>query len=269
MKRKSARYFGMTNTQIGILAGMAFLALLSICGAFLLILSIAPVGEPAIPAPITTPIPATPSQTPAKQVTAEFTATVTPIAPVIATLVPPGGWVEFKTQGASIWLPDNFVGGDTLDHRSETIQQVNKLGKYFKNAVKGITNASKETVLWMLDKNIDQSTIITSVIVQHFVSMEDKNIDQFVQDDLNSNANGTPVAMLITVNETKKMTLLGREVRRLTYQEQMAGREVIGIVYYIKDGLNFWSVDYALDPNKYLDMLSIVDQSIHTFNLTK
>jgi len=267
VKGKSTRYLGMTGTQIGILAGLAVVAMFSIGGLLWIILSIS--SEPALPAPIGTPIPATPSLTPTKQLTVELTLTITPTAPVIATIAPPGGWVEFQVQGADIWLPDNFVGGDTLDHRSETIQKVSKLGKYFANAVKGITKAPKETVLWMVDKNVDPSTIITSVVVEHFLSTEDKTTDQFIQDDLNSSANGTPVAMLITVNETKKMTLLGREARRLTYKQQIAVRQVIGITYYIKDGADFWSIDYILDPNKYLDMLPSVEQSIHTFNLTK
>jgi hypothetical protein len=270
MKRKSARYLGMTGTQLAILAGLSVVAVLSVGGGALLILmmSLSP-NVAAVPVPLSTQMPATVSPTPASQATAEPTLTLMPTAPVVATIVPPGGWIEFKTQEAGLWLPENFVGGDMLNHRSETIQKVNKLGKYFKNVVDQLNEASATTLLAMVDKNIDQSIVITIVGVSHFVSTEDKSIDQFIQDDLNSDVNGTPVAMFVTVNETKKVTLLGREARRLTYQAHGVGLEAIRIVYYIKDGTDFWGVSYSLDPNEFVDMLPMVEQSIHTFNLTK
>jgi hypothetical protein len=269
MKRKSPRYLGMTGMQVGILATLSAVALLSICGVSWVILSTsASLSPPAAEAPTDLPIPATAS--PTDQASAEPTSTPTPTPLPIATSAPPGGWVEFQAQGVDLWLPGNFVGGDMLDQRSETIKQVDKLGKYFKNVVVEMRNAPKETLLWMLDKNIDQSIIITLVVVQHYTSTQDKNIDQFVQDDLNSNDNGTPVAMFITVNETKKMTLLGYEVRRLTFQQSIAGgHEAIGIIYYIKAGADFWTIKYSLDPSEYVDLLPTVEQSIHTFYLTK
>ncbi len=144
MKRKSARYMGMTGMQIGILAGLSVVAMLSICGAFWLIASMSlSAGVAAVPAPGATQISATASPTNALKV--EPTPTVTPTAAstaaVIATSVPPGGWIEFKTEGAAIWLPNSFVGGDILDHRGETLQAVTNLGPGFKNVANSIKNA--------------------------------------------------------------------------------------------------------------------------------
>ncbi len=64
--------------------------------------------------------------------------------------------------------------------------------------------------------------------------------------------------------------MLGREARRVTYQQQItAGYEVTGVSYYIKDGNDFWVLNYALDPNEYLTMLPVVEKSVDTFNLIK
>lgn len=262
-KPKSARYFGMTRSQIGILAGAATLALLVVCGLSWFIL----LPPPSAPALVPTAIEITP--TPSVEV---VTLTVTPsptTPPVIATSVPPGGWVEFQTRGATIWLPDNFIGGDLLDKKSETIQKINSLGSMYRNAVDGIQISTEETVLWMIDKTVKQTDVIPTVRVAHFVTTEDTTIDQYVQSYLNSEMNGTPVAMLLTINETKKMTVLGRETRRLTSSSSYAGHSATGITYYIKDGADVWVIDYLLLPDEYLDMLPIVEQSIQTFNLVQ
>jgi hypothetical protein len=270
MKRKSARYLGMTGVQVGILAGLSLMALLSIGGVLWLVLAMLLSPDTvAAPAPVATQIPVTVSPAPVEQATVQLTDT--PTALPVATVAPPGGWIEFKTQGAGFWLPNNFVGGDMLDERVETIQKVNKLGKYFRNVFAEMKDAQEETVLWMIDKNMDQSVIITSLRVQHFVSTEDKDksIGQFLDDHLNNDASGTPVAMLITINETKKITLLGQEGRRLIYQTREGEVDAIGVAYFIKDGADFWSALYVLDPNEFIDMMPMVEQSIHTFNLMK
>ena len=269
MNRKKALAFGMTGTQIGILAGLAFAALLSVGGLLWLVLSGMSSPVPADQQPVSG-LPSSSagalSQTPTSPLAAP-TATITP--PVSATTAPPSGWVEFKTDSAGIWLPASFVGGDMLQQKSATIQKIKNLGKYFQNEAQAMATPSKNIVMWMIDKNKTQSFIITAVLVQHSASTADKTLDQSVKDILNDNSNGTPVASMITVNGIKKMTLLGRETRRLTYQQQMVSNEGIGVVYYIKDGADIWSVGYAMGTYEYAGLSPIIDQSIQTFNLTK
>lgn len=263
-KSKSVRYFGMTRSQIGILAGVAALALLIVCSLSWFIL-LPPPSAP-VSAPTATQLPPTPPSVEAVPLT--VTPSPTP-PPVIATNMPPVGWAEFQTQGATLWLPNNFVGGDILHQEGETIQKINRLGIPFRNVIVQIKNAQPTVQLWMIDKIVNTSLTIMTVKVHHYVETTDKTIDQFVTDDLNGNFNGTPVAMIITVNETKKMTILGRETRRQTYQQNEGGKDATGIAYYIKDGADFWIVDYLMEPNDYIDMLPIVEQSIGTFYLVQ
>jgi len=267
MKRKSRRYMGMTGMQLGILAGLSVVAMCSVGGLFWVILSMSmPSDTPAIPAPIATQVSATVS--PTNTLTAELTPTVTPTAVVIGTAVPPAGWIEFKIEGAAIWLPNSFVGGDMINHRGGTLETVTKLGSEFKNVADSIKNAPPEVVLWMVDKNLGVD-IITSVVVRHVVSTEDTSIDQFIEDYLNSAPNGTPVTSSLIVNGTKKISLLGREARRLMYTQRIGagGHDSPGFVYYIKDGADFWSINYSLPPNDLLTLLPIVEESITTFYL--
>lgn len=265
MKQKSKRYYGMTVSQIGILVGAAVLGLLVVGVIFVSIqMSTAPQAQLTVATEI---IP--PTQTPVPAVSAmDETPTPTPAA-VIATLAPPDGWIAFETQGATLWLPASFVGGDMLVSKQETITKVTRLGKFYKNAINSMKTANKEIALWMVDKTIKQTDIITTVRVQHIISTEDLSLDEYIRNYFNGDVEGTPIAMLLTVNETRKMTILGREARRLTYSTTFVGHSVMGLLYYIKDGPDIWAVSYDLGPKEYVDMLPMVEQSIQTFNLVK
>jgi hypothetical protein len=265
MKPKSARYLGMTTSQLGILGGAAAVALLLICGLSWFVFSMSPASEATRPAPVATEIPSTPRPT-----VDVVVATPSPTPALeVATSIPPGGWVEFQTQGASIWLPNNFVGGDLTNQKQETIAKISNLGRSYKNVVSAMNNAQPEVSLWMIDKARSQSIFIATVRVNHYVRTTDQTLAQFITEDNNGDYNGTPWAMFITVNETKKMTILGREARRQTYQQHGTGLDATGIAYYIKDGADFWVVDYIMDPDEYVNELPIVEQSIGTFNLVK
>lgn len=265
MRKKSPRYFGMSQTQIGILVGAASVAFLLVCGIFLLILlppnqdggSVATIASPTLVLATDAPV-----------IIETLTATPPPTTE-IATSAPPAGWIQFQTKGATIWLPASFVGGDLVNNKQQTINKINRLGSMYRNAVGQIKKTDKEVVLWAVDKTPKITDVITTVIISHHVITEDLSIDDYIQNGLSGDINGTPVAMLITVNTTKKMVLLGRETRQLTYSQYLAGHEITGVAYYIKDGADIWIVDYNLIPWEYMHLLPIVEQSIQTFNITK
>lgn len=261
MFKKSKLYFGMTGSQIGILIGAGVLALLVACGAFVFIL-MSQSGAPA--APIVTNIP--PSPTP-------FPTTDFPTAPVVAdatptdfanlptSVPPPAGWVEFQTQGASVWLPDNFVGGDMAEDRAVSINKVSRLGLHFRTAREAMRAAPSQVVMWMTDKTVRSSPVITVMIVSHELKDPGTTIDQVVQDTVK----GAVPAQSTTIFETNRMSLLGRETRRVVYQQQIkASYQVTGIIYYIQDGNDFWMLDFNMDPNEYVNMQPVIDQCAKT-----
>ncbi len=263
MKRKSPRYMGMTGMQLGILAGLSVVAMCSVGGLFWVILSMSlPPDTPAVPAPNATQISATAS--PTNTVTAELTPTITPTAVIIGTEVPPAGWIEFKTQGAGIWLPDNFVGGDLLTKGSETINKIKSQVSISKASLEMMQNGSSGIVLTAVDKN-STSLALTSVMVYHQKTDGIITLDDFVKAELSE----SEIAMSVVVFGKKKLTLIGHEAIRLELEYRASSRAFSKILYYIKDGADVWAVNYSFDPARILDMLPIVDQSIHTFNLVK
>lgn len=257
---------GMNSTLSWLSVGLLSMCLLSIGGAFLF--SYVQALILADPYPMAKDIPGTPG-TPRAITPTVVALTPSPPAVLIAAGTPPAGWVEFRTDAASIWLPANFVGGDLVHSKQRTISKINALGSFYRNTVAAIQQTNKESVLWMVDKTPKQTDIVTTVNVRHIISTEDVTLDQYIHDFLAGNVEGTPVSMLLAVNATKKVTLLGTDARLLSYTTFYAGHSTSGLLYYIKDGADIWAVNYGLGPKEYYDMLPLVEQSIQTFNLIK
>jgi hypothetical protein len=259
MKKAAKPYFGMTQTQLAILGCLAVLIIL-VMGFFAYLISSSSTVYTAPPAPpqMASETPTIPSATETVEPTQD--PALTPTVPVPAT--PPGGWVIFQTTGVELWLPDNFVGGDMFNKRSETIQRVNRLGKRYVNIVAAMRKQDKSTMLFMVDK-LQEETVKAQVKVSHITLTDDLLLQDYIDRNYVSDNN-----MQITINENKKMTLLGREARRLTYQaRQRAGLENMVIEYVIKEGPEMWFVSYMIPAGQIMDLTPMINQSIATFNI--
>jgi hypothetical protein len=263
MKRSAKLYFGMTQTQIAILGCLAFIIIL-VLGIFGYLITS---GSSIYAAP-----PAAPVQELASETATIPAATETPVPtldPALPTTVPvpatpPAGWVIFQSTGVELWLPNNFVGGDMLNKRSETIQRVNRLGKFYVNAVALMRKADKSTMLFMVDKS-KQTVLIPVAMVNHITLTDDLSLKDYIDREYASDK-----TVQTTINENKKTTLLGREARRLTVQvRQPTGLEGLLIAYVIKEGPEIWIVSYNLPPNEIINLSPMIDQSIATFNILK
>jgi hypothetical protein len=258
MKRSAKLYFGMTQTQIAILGCLAFIFILVLAVFGYLITA----GSSAYTAP---PVQEMASETPTIPAATETLAptldpALSPTVPVPAT--PPAGWVIFQTTGVELWLPDNYAGGDMFNKRSETIQRVNRLGKRYVNIVAGMRKEDKSTLLFMVDK-LQEETVKAQVKVRHITLTDDLLLKDYIDRTYVSDKN-----IQITINENKKMTLLGREARRLTYQaRQRAGLENMVIEYIIKEGPEMWFVSYMIPAGQIMDLTPMINQSIQTFNI--
>jgi hypothetical protein len=261
MKKSAKPYFGMTQTQLAILGCLAVIIILVLAVFGYLITA----GSSIYAAPPAAPVQVLASETatiPAATETIEPTVdpALSPTVPVPAT--PPSGWVIFQTTGVELWLPDNYAGGDMFNKRSETIQRVNRLGKRYVNIVAGMRKEDKSTLLFMVDK-VEQETVKAEVKVKHITLTDDLLLKDYIDRTYVSDK-----VVQITINENKKMTLLGREARRLTYQSRLrAGLEYMIIEYVIKEGPEMWFVTYMLPAGQIVNLTPMIDQSIATFNI--
>jgi hypothetical protein len=261
MRRKSQRMMGMTREQIGILGGLTVVALLVICGLLWMVLSASLPVKGVAKQPVAVASPAA-THTP-KPPTATVEPTSIPTEEPIATLEPLAGWVNYETQGANLWLPGDFIGGDMVKKKKDSAKKVDNLSRIFDKLANDMRAAPPEVVLWMVNKS-STAAPLTTVVVRHKILTEDTDVDRFATDEVNSLNAQVPV-----INETNKMSLLGHEVRRLIYQGYDVSVEFTEVFYAIKDGSDFWTVAYRMAPGKYMDLLPMINTSIHTFFLAE
>ena len=268
MEKSTKSYFGMTQTQLSILGGLGFFAILVVCLFGYLVISSAPIPASSVPLLLPTQLPASPTlplaQTPSPfpEMTGTPEMTVSP-TPAISD-VPPLDWIKFGSAGVELWLPGSFVGGDMVAKRKETIQKVNRLGSHFVDIVASMRKEAPTTLIFTVDKKI-VGTVVTEVKVERIVLTEDVPLKNYIDQSYVSQGD-----LMIVLSENKKMSLLGLEARRLTYQSrQTSGLEGTVIEYAIKDGLNIWFVAYLLPPDEILNFEPVIKQSIATFKIIK
>lgn len=269
MKKSKKKFLGMSQKQIAILAGFSLIILVMICGLIFFVLSnlfASPVPQPVSPGLVTSPIAPSaaatatslPSLTPT--IASEAVLTATPAFPA----TPPAGWIKFESSGAELWLPDSFVGGDMTIKRNESIQKVNNLGKRFADVVASMKVADENVILFMVDKNVTH-TVIREVTMEYVPVPEEIALQDYIDAVYVSEGD-----LQIAIYENKKMIMLGRETRRLTYQSRLTyGLEGTVVEYAIKDGPGIWFVAYIFPPEQILDIMPMIEQSVATLNLIR
>jgi hypothetical protein len=232
---ENRKYFGMTITQIAILAGLAgFTCLLLVVGGWLVLR-----GGPALVAP------APPQNTSVPQATA--TLFVVPTSSPTATMTPvpyelliPQGWVQFKTALVEIWLPKDFK---------------RQKGK----ASDG--SASLGTTELKLS-GFPSQTSTHAVIVA--ISYEPLKGDS-LEDHVNQSLAGPSADVRVT--ERRKVSLNSAEAVRILFETRIESFDGNALVYAFQDGGTVWIVQYVAEINAFYELLDTFEQSARTFRV--
>ncbi len=226
---QNKKYFGMTITQVGILAGLGIAACLLFAVTGWLVLG----GGSNISfsrAPAAT---ATPQYTPTVYVIPTFTPTVTPTPLPYEQLIP-AGWKQFKTGLVELWLPNSFK---TVDKDPD--EELAILG------------ANTKSSLYKMRVSVSYEPLVGD------------SLDEFVD------AGIAKMDSQIRVVERRKVSLNSTEAIRMTFELRVETVDVNELVYVIQDGGTVWFILYAAQINEYYEMLPIFEQSAKTFRVVK
>jgi hypothetical protein len=233
MQNKKNRYFGMSVTQLIVLAcmGIVLLGVLGF-GAKLVLdnvtalaappdQSIQEVRAPAIPSPTHT---AFPSRTPILP-TPTFTATT------YASLIPEG-WNQQKYEKVEFWVPADFEKNSKSE---DLIGLANK--QPGTHAIHANVSLSKDTgILTDLDGYVQQG------------------VKQFTQE--------------VTYLEKKDFEIGTYEARRLRMEVIISNVPIEEAIYFIKDGDTVWIISGFSEITDFHDWLPIFDKIARTFRIT-
>ncbi len=229
---QNRKYFGMTTTQIAILAGLAVAACLLFAVAGWLVLR--GLGD-SPPPPQNTPIPQS-TATPFLLPTLTPTETLTPVP---YEMLIPEGWVQFKTALVEIWLPKGF--------------------KQQKPKASDDLSASMTLDLEVVrppSKKVSLNPVIVMVSYEPLVA---ESLDAYVE--------GLPAQLSADVHVAakRKVTINSVDAILILLEMKIDSDDVNDQVYVFQDGGTVWFIQYIAQINEFYDMLPTFEQSIKTF----
>ena len=237
--KQNGKYFGMTITQIGILAGLAGL----VCILFGLIawsifgrvFSFSFAQKPA-----DTPVPhVVVTSTPFVIPTITPTATPTPIP--YEQLIPEG-WNQYQTELVELWLPPSFKP-----------ESSKSLGDVVNFAVPELifSGATSKTSLYRMIVAVFYEPLTSKSLTSHL--------------DAKIKAIEPEVRMV----ERRKVFVNSTEAVRLVFEARSNNLDINELAYVFQDGGTVWYVEYTAQINEYYDMLPTFEQSIQTFRVVR
>ena len=232
------KYFGMTVTQLGILAGLAGLALLLFCVVGWLILGkirgsgFAPVSTTAPTIQPTTTLIPTPT----------VTFTPAPTAVPYESLIPTG-WAQFRTALYEVWMPPGYKAAKTVD------VLVTGLG-------------GSPVVDLILRGSVSAKSPNRIFVTVSYEPMTSDTFDNFINQRL--------ISLGLAPSERSKVTLNTVPAVRLVFSGRKGNNTDINeLTYVILDGTTVWYIQYTAQINDFYNLLADFESSAKTFRLVK
>jgi hypothetical protein len=232
------KYFGMTVSQLGILAGLAGLVLLLFCVVGWLV-----VGK--IRGRAFSPVPtAAPRLQPTVTLMPTLAVTTTPApTPVPYESLIPAGWAQYRTALYEIWMPAGYKTTNTTD------VLVTGLGgnPMVDLSLRGATSSKSPNKIYM---------------TVSYEPMTTDSFDNFIITRLTS--------LGISPSERSKVTLNTVPAVRMIFSGRKGDNTDINeLTYVILDGTTVWYVQYTAEITEFYNLLANFESSAKTFRVVK
>jgi hypothetical protein len=227
------KYFGLTTTQIGILAGLVGVAcLLFGLTGWLIFRGGFSRSPAATPVMVSTSTPfviptITPSPTP---------------TPIPYEQLIPDGWVQHRTALVELWLPSEF-----------------------ENSGQGISGIAGNSVL--LEMALTGATSETSFykifVSVSFEPLATGSLEQFLESRLSNIPAG------VNMTERRNVLINSTQAYRVMFESNNNNVLTNDLVFVLLDGTTIWYVRYSAQINEFYEMLPAFEQSIKTFRIVR
>ena len=246
--------FGMTKAQLGILIGLAILAVILIVAIAGLFFSRKGIGFSSPP-----PTPPVARSTPTMIVIPTFTPTQTP-TPIPYEKRIPEGWKQFKTELIEIWLPSNFK----LANADKLTQDARK--RYEEMGLQELIdyNEQSEAIidLGLVDEE-SGSALYRTVASISYEPLTEASLDDYVKKDV------AKLPSMMSLVEQEKVQIGSDEAIKLVYELRVGSLSVNDLEYIFLDGSTVWIVGYFAEINEFYQQLPTFEQSIQTFRIVR
>jgi hypothetical protein len=234
---QNRNYFGMTRTQIGILAGLAGIAclLFGLAGWFVFRGNLNPFASEKKKKTNTQSTP-----TPFMMPTLALTGTPTAVP---YDLLIPDGWVQFKTGLVEIWLPAEFKQADPgtfLDSPDLAMPEL------------------------FMREATSSSSLYQMLVMISYEPLTADSLDVYLDTEI------AKLPSSIRVAEKRKVLVNSTEVTRFVFETRTQNQiDVNDMAYVFLDGSTVWYVEYVAQINEFYEKLSTFEQSVKTFRIVR
>jgi hypothetical protein len=199
-----------------------------------------------------TPIAVTPNVT----LPPEWTPT-----PVLTPMDIPG-WDRFEALGASLWLPESYVGGNPSRDLDGIIAQLADLGGGFAEAAEQLRQNPASYVLWIVDTSPTGSGAISNVTVVTDAYPVDMDIQAYLDDQLSQ------LPAEFRVIESGRVALARYpDAAAVIMEANIGGLTLRQLVYLVVHEGQVWAVTYTTGAPEFEQLRPTFDQSISTLVL--
>ena len=234
---QNRNYFGMTPTQIGILAALAgtVCLLFGLAGWFVFRGKFNPLASAAQNTSIPQPTP-TPFMMPTLALTG------TPTAVPYEMLIP-DGWVQFRTGLVEIWLPAEFKLADPSGFHDSADLAMPELF---------MREASSSSSLYQM------------LVMVSYEPLTGDSLDAYLDAEV------ARLPSTIRVAERRTLLVNSTEVVRFVFETRSDNNiDINDMAYVFLDGSTVWYVEYVAQINEFYEMLSTFEQSVKTFRFVR
>jgi len=226
------KYFGMTRTQIGILAGLAGTLLVLVCiGGYLISRSGGfgfggssdPTAVPTVTSVMVTPLTPTPTISP---------------TPIPYEQLIPAGWNQYKTSLIEIWMPGNFKLAD--------------------RNTKDVT-ANFGTPELLLAEVSSKSSAYTMLVRVSYDLSTGGSLDTLLDEKFPN------IPFQARISDRRTVFINTHEARKIVIEFKVENIDYNNLVYVIQDGSTIWYVEYVAEISEFFENLPVFEQSINTF----
>jgi len=233
---QNRKYFGMTGSQIGILAG---LTLLVICLFSLMGWLIFGDGINFSRPPENTLVP---QFTPTLIVIPTFTPTALP-TPIPYEQLIPNGWKQYRTALIEIWLPPTY-----------------------KTAKLEIPEGSSGLAFpeLVLSQPASGSSVYNEWFIVSYEPLTGDSLDSYLDAELQK------LSPEIRLVERRKVWINSTEAMRLLFETRVENNIDANVLTFVfLDGTTIWYVEYLAQINEFYEMLETFEDSVQTFRVVR
>jgi hypothetical protein len=176
-------------------------------------------------------------------------------------VIPPLGWEKFEGQGAGIWLPESFDGGDLSQDLDVIVARLRSFGPDFEQMAQTIEQNPSIYAIWVFDSNIGDSGVITNVNVVSEMVLSVISLDMYLDAVLQQ------LPPEFQVVERDLPTIGNNQAGRLVIEAVISGVQIKELLYTMKFENKIWAVTFATGDSEFDDRLPVFEQSIATFEV--